>query len=129
MQGILGIDVYPVKRWKIQLLAKHYRNHYADWDPLTRTDETDTEQVWKTPSYTVFDLHTDYTVPVKGDLAFNIFLHVFNLFDELYIQDAVDNSPYNGYYGDNNEYSHQAPASEVFLGLPRMFNFGVIIEL
>ena len=38
MQGIFGIDVYPVKRWKIQLLAKHYRNHYADWDPLTRTD-------------------------------------------------------------------------------------------
>jgi hypothetical protein len=46
-----------------------------------------------------------------------------------YGKDAVDNSPYNGYYGDNDEYSHEAWTAEVFLGLPRVFNFGVIIRL
>ena len=128
-QGILGIDVYPVERWKIQLLMKHYSNYYADWDPFTRTDETDTGQVWKTPGYTTFDLHTDYTFPLNDQFRLNVFLHVFNLFDEMYIQDATDNSPYNGYYGPNNEYSHQAPAAEVFLGMPRVFNFGIILSM
>ena len=128
-QFVLGIDVYPLKQWKIQLLGKLYANHYADWDPLTRDNEADKGQVWKTPEYVVFDLHTEYNIPTKGDLDMSIFLHVFNLFDEYYIQDAVDNSKYNAYYGENDEYSHEAWTAEVYLGLPRVFNFGVIVRL
>ena len=128
-QFVLGFDVFPLKEWKIQLLGKFYANHYADWDPQTRTDENDKEQVWKTPSYAVFDLHTEYNIPTKGDLDMSVFLHIFNLFDELYVQDATDNSAYNGYYGENDEYSHQPWTAEVFLGLPRVFNFGVVIDL
>ncbi len=128
-QFVLGFDVFPLKQWKIQLLGKFYANHYAAWDPQTRTDENDKEQVWKTPSYVVFDLHTEYTIPTKGDLDMAVFLHIFNLFDELYVQDATDNSAYNGYYGESDEYSHQPWTAEVFLGLPRVFNFGVVIDL
>jgi len=128
-QLVVGIDVYPLKQWKIQLLAKYYGNHWSDFDPLTRDDETDTDQVWKTPGYTVFDMHTEYNIPVKGDLNMSVFLHIFNLFDEIYVQDAVDNSSYNAYRGENGEYSHEAWTSEVFLGLPRVFNFGVVIGL
>jgi outer membrane receptor protein involved in Fe transport len=58
-----------------------------------------------------------------------LFAHVFNLFDKIYIQDAVDNSSYNGYYGPNDEYSHTAMSAEVFLGLPRTYNFGLRINI
>jgi len=129
-QFILGLTVYPMKGLRAQILAKHYADHYAYWDPFTRNDETDKGQVWKTPAYTVFDLHASYDLPLRtNDYGVQVFVHVFNLFDELYIQDATDNSAYNGYRGDNNEYSHQAPAAEVYLGLPRTVNFGVMINL
>lgn len=129
-QFVLGLTVYPVKGLRAQLLGKFYADHYADWDPFTRTDETDQTQVWKTPSYTVFDLHASYDLPIKGDgLGVQFFVHVFNLFDEIYIQDAVDNSPYNGYYGDDDQYSHQPWTSEVYLGVPRVVNFGVMLNI
>ena len=128
-QFVLGLNVWPLKQWKIQLLGKYYANHFADWDPLTREDESDKGQVWETPTYVVFDLHTEYNIPTKGDLDMSIFMHIFNLFDELYVQDAVDNSAYNGYYGDDDQYTHEAWTAEVYLGLPRVVNFGVIIGL
>ncbi|MCB2219334.1 MAG: TonB-dependent receptor [Bacteroidetes bacterium] len=129
-QFILGVTVYPMKGLRAQLLGKHYADHYAFWDPFTRTDETDKEQVWKTPAYTVFDLHASYDLPLRTDeVGVQVFVHVFNLFDEIFIQDAVDNSPYNGYYGENDEYSHEPWTAEVYLGIPRNVNFGVIINL
>jgi len=129
-QFVLGVTVFPLKGLRAQLLGRFYADHYAFWDPFTRQDETDREQVWKTPSYTVFDLHASYDLPIKSDeVGVQFFIHVFNLFDEIYIQDAVDNSPYNGYYGENDEYSHKAPAAEVYLGLPRNVNFGVMVNL
>ncbi|MBN2173171.1 MAG: TonB-dependent receptor [Bacteroidales bacterium] len=129
-QVVLGVTIYPVKGLRAQLLGRFYADHYAYWDPFTRTDETDTEQVWKTPSYTVFDLHASYDLPLRTDeVNVQFFVHVFNLFDEIYIQDAVDNSAYNGYYGENDEYSHEPWTAEVFLGLPRNVNFGVMVNL
>jgi len=45
---------------------------------------------------------------------------VFNALDEVYIQDAVDNSNYNAW--DKN---HGPDDAEVFFGLPRSFNAGI----
>ncbi|MCK5738324.1 hypothetical protein KAH55_04050, partial [bacterium] len=53
-------------------------------------------------------------------LNVKIFAHVLNLLDEVYVQDAVDNSSYNGF--DKN---HTADDAEVYLGLPRTFNIGI----
>ena len=130
-QFVFGLTVYPIDGMRAQILSKYYANYYADWDPFTRIDEVDEgQQVWKTPSYNVFDFHFGYELPFETTGAsFEIFAHVFNLLDSKYIQDATDNSPYNGYYGENNEYSHMAPAAEVFLGLPRTYNFGLLINV
>jgi hypothetical protein len=129
-QFVLGVTVYPMKGLRAQLLGKFYADHYAAWDPFTRDDEADREQVWKTPSYTVFDLHASYDLPLNSDdFGLQFFVHVFNLFDEIYIQDATDNSPYNGYYGDDDQYSHQPWTAEVYLGLPRYVNFGVLLNI
>ena len=123
------LDLYPVKGLKLQLIARHNSNHYADFNPADRDDETDREQVWKTPSYTVFDAHANYTLPLKGKLGVDVFFHAFNLFNTFYVQDAVDNSAYNGFYGYDNRFSHTANSAEVFLGLPFNFNAGVKVSL
>lgn len=128
-QGVLGLTVFPAKGFRAQLLGKFYANHYADWDPFSRTSEDDQGQVWKTPNFSVFDLHAFYDLPVKGGVGVQIFAHVFNLFDEVFVQDAVDNSPYNGFYGADDQYSHEAWTAEVFLGVPRYYNIGVVLNI
>lgn len=127
-QFALWTNIYPVYGLDIQFIFRHNANHYADFNPAGRDDPTDTEQVWKTPSYSVFDLNVNYMLPLKGKVGVTVFAHVFNLFNTLYVQDAVDNSSYNGYYGANDQLSHTANSAEVFLGLPRTFNVGVKIS-
>ncbi len=121
------LTVVPINGLRIQFDMRHYSNFYADWNPFTRTDENDVAQVWLTPAYTIADLHLSYVLPLKGKTGVEVFGHIFNLFDELYIQDAVDNSKYNGYYGYDHNLSHDANTAEVFLGLPRTFNAGIKI--
>ncbi|MCB0749320.1 MAG: TonB-dependent receptor, partial [Ignavibacteriae bacterium] len=76
---------------------------------------------------TVVDLHAAYDIPLDlGGVNLQLFGHVFNLFDEIYVQDALDNSPYNAYTG--NGVTHAADDAEVFLGLPRSFNAGISIQ-
>jgi outer membrane receptor protein involved in Fe transport len=128
-QGVLALAVFPVDGLRAELVAKFYADHYADFDPFSRTDETDKAQVWKTPSYSVFDFHASYDLPLDGDVGVQVFAHIFNLFDDIYVQDATDNSRFNGFYGADDQYSHEAWTAEVFLGIPRMYNFGVIVNL
>lgn len=123
------VDIFPVKGLKLQFIMRHNSNHYAEFNPADRGDETDREQVWKTPSYTVFDAHANYQLPLKGKLGVNIFFHAFNLGNTFYVQDAVDNSRYNGYYGEDGELSHTVNSAEVYLGLPFNFNLGVKVTI
>ncbi len=58
-------------------------------------------------------------LPGAGDVR--VFLNVYNLFDTVYVQDAVDNSRFNA-YDDNG--GHDADSAEVFLGYPRNLNIG-----
>ncbi len=122
-QLAISATVEPLKDLRAEVVMKSFTNHYADWDPFSRTELEDGQrpQSWEAPGYTVFDLHAFYDLPVKNkDFKIQIFAHVFNLTDEIYIQDATDNSRYNGFDGD-----HDADDAEVFLGIPRTINFGV----
>jgi len=67
---------------------------------------------------------------VRG-VRFSIFAHVFNLLDEIYVQDAVDNSSYNAWaaWGSGPYYPHTSSAAEVFFGPRRSINMGVEIGL
>ncbi|NQU33460.1 MAG: TonB-dependent receptor [Bacteroidetes bacterium] len=127
-QFAIWTNIYPVQGLNVQFIFRNNSNHYADFNPIYRQDKDDTEQVWKTPSYSVFDMNINYTLPLKGKVGVNVFAHVFNLFDTFYVQDAVDNSAYNGYYGYDDRYSHTVNSAEVFLGLPRTFNVGVKVS-
>jgi len=92
----------------------------------------DVQQVWMAPSYSKVNLHVNYDLPI--DLAgtkISAFLHVFNLLDAVYVQDATDHSEYNSWdvpdYG-SQDMKHTAANAEVFLGIPRYFNAGLKVN-
>ena len=121
-----GLTIKPIKGLNVQGLYRWYDNHYADWSPDSRevSGDADRAQVWKTPSYGKLDFHLSYKLPEFAGLNMTVSGHVFNALDEVYVQDAVDNSKYNG-YGDKVHASHNA---EVFLGTPRNFNLGLAVN-
>jgi len=121
-----GLTLKPLDGLRIQGLYRWYDNHYADWSPDSREVEGDADraQVWKSPSYGKLDLHLSYKLPEVAVLDMTLHGHLFNALDDIYVQDAVDNSQYNG-YGDKVHAAHNA---EVFLGTPRSFNLGLSVN-
>ena len=121
-----GLTIKPVDGLRVQGLYKWYDNHYADWSPDSREVDGDADraQVWKSPSYGKLDLHLSYKLPEIAGLDMTLHGHLFNALDNVYVQDAVDNSKYNG-FGDKLHLAHNA---EVFLGTPRHFNVGLSVN-
>ncbi|MCP9291030.1 TonB-dependent receptor [Gracilimonas sediminicola] len=116
------LTVEPMQNLDITLVGTTFMRHWSDFDPLDRDDPSDRAQTWQVPNYTVFNAHLNYALPGVFEGS-SLFLNLFNLFDNTYIQDATDNSRFNGYDGD-----HDADDAEVFFGLPRRYNFGVRIN-
>jgi len=121
-----GLTLKPIKGLNIQGLLKIYDDNYADWSPDSRevTGDEDRAQVWKAPGYNKLDLHLSYKLPEIAGLDLTVHGHVFNALDNVYVQDATDNSKYNG-YGDKLHLAHNA---EVFLGTPRYYNLGLTVN-
>ena len=121
-----GLTVKPIKGLSVQGLYRWYDKHYADWSPDSREVDGDADraQVWQSPSYGKLDLHVSYKLPEIAGLDMTISGHMFNALDNVYVQDAVDNSKYNG-YGDKMHLAHNA---EVFLGTPRYYNLGLSVN-
>ncbi len=126
---VLGVTLKPVKGLMVQAIHKTYDKNYSDWSPSARefdgtNDDADRAQVWEAPGYSKLDLHMSYKLPKVKGLDMTLNGHIFNVLDEVFVQDAVDNSQYNG-YGSKEHLPHNA---EVFLGTPRYANIGLTIN-
>ena len=126
---VLGMTLKPVKGLMIQAIHKTYDKNYSDWSPGAREydgtdDDADRSQVWEAPGYSKLDLHMSYKLPKVKGLDMTLNGHIFNVLDEVFVQDAVDNSRYNS-YGSKEHLAHNA---EVFLGTPRYANIGLTIN-
>ena len=126
-----GLTASPVEGSAVQLTYRHYDLFFADWSPTSReyTDASDADrnQPFRIPSYGIVDLNASYDLPfeLRGAKAKVVF-NVRNLLDEVYIQDALDNSRYNAYPFRVND--HSANAAEVYLGMPTSYNLGLSIQ-
>jgi hypothetical protein len=111
---------------RLQALYKTYDRNFADWSPDSREIEGDADraQVWEAPGYSKLDLHASYKLPSVGGLDLTLTGHIFNALDDVFVQDAVDNSKYNS-WGDKVHAPHNA---EVFLGTPRYANIGLTVN-
>lgn len=128
-QFAYAASFFPTQGAYLRVQGKTFANYWSDYNPFGRTTETtDPIQPWKAPAYTVVDLHGSYRLgdilPAAGDLR--VFVNVYNVFDEVYVQDATDDSSFNGFDDDGDD--HDADSAEVFLGLPRTFNLGFEIS-
>jgi len=126
---VLGAELTPIKGLRLSGIFKMYDNNYSDWSPNAREYDgsdanADRAQVWMAPAYNRLDLHGSYKLPKIGGLDMSLTGHVFNALDAIYVQDAVDNSQYNG-FGDKMHLPHNA---EVFLGTPRYANIGLVVN-
>ena len=126
---VLGVTLKPVKGLMVQAIHKTYDKNYSDWSPGARefdgtNDDADRAQVYEAPGYSKLDLHMSYKLPQVKGLDMTLNGHIFNVLDEVFVQDAVDNSQYNG-YGSKQHLPHNA---EVFLGTPRYANIGLTIN-
>ena len=126
---VLGVTLKPVKGLMVQAIHKTYDKNYSDWSPDARefdgtNDDADRAQVYEAPGYSKLDLHMSYKLPQVKGLDMTLNGHIFNVLDEVFVQDAVDNSQYNG-YGSKQHLPHNA---EVFLGTPRYANIGLTIN-
>jgi iron complex outermembrane recepter protein len=125
---ILGTTITPIEGAKIQFLYRYYGTHYSAYEPTSREfdgveSNADRRSSWDVPSYGVLDFHGSYDLPFEfGSAKPRVFMHVFNAFDEVYIQDATDNSKYNSWSN-----GHNASDAEVYFGLPMSFNVGLSI--
>lgn len=121
-QFAYAVSLFPVQGAYFRLQGKTFAEHWSAFEPSGRDDASEAGvQPWKAPGYTVFDFHGSYRLgdilPAAGDLR--LFANVYNLFDAEYVQDATDNSRFNGFDGD-----HDADDAEIYMGLPRTFNLG-----
>jgi iron complex outermembrane recepter protein len=127
--ALVGITSNPIEDATVSLNYRYYGMHYSDWSPDSREysgddADADREQPWTAPGYGVLDLHANYKLPFQfGPANPTLFLHIFNLFDAVYVQDAVDNSKYNSW-----NQNHDADDAEVYLGLPFRFNLGLSVN-
>ncbi|HIC74318.1 MAG TPA: hypothetical protein EYO92_04415 [Candidatus Marinimicrobia bacterium] len=126
---VMGITLTPISGLRAQVLYNMYDKNYSDWGPSAREysgndSDADRAQVWQAPGYSKMDVHVTYDLPSMGGLNLQVFAHVFNALDDVYVQDAVDHSQYNS-YGDKVHAAHNA---EVFLGIPRYFNAGLTVR-
>jgi len=121
-----GLTIKPIKGLSVQGLYRYYSDNYADWSPDSREVDGDADrtQVWSAPAYGKLDFHLAYKLPEIGGLDMTVHGHLFNALDDVYVQDATDNSKYNG-FGDKLHLAHNA---EVFLGTPRSFNLGLSVN-
>ncbi|MCF7688686.1 MAG: TonB-dependent receptor plug domain-containing protein [Cephaloticoccus sp.] len=125
-QVAYAVTVYPTRGLSIKLQGRWYDNYYADYLPETRSNSADRGQVWKIPSYNIYDLHVNYTLPLDSSkFDVSVFGHIFNLTDETYVSDATDNSSFEAI---SSAPSHSAQRAEVFLGLPISYNMGVKVK-
>jgi len=127
----LGLTASPVEGSAVQISYRYYDRHFSDWSPTSREfsdgDTPDRKSVFVAPAYGLLDLNASYDLPFefKGATA-KVVLNVRNVLDEVYIQDAVDNSRYNAYPFRVND--HSASAAEVYLGMPTSYNLGLKVN-
>lgn len=112
--GSITYEVLP--KMKVGVDYTYYGNHYAEFDPTTRTNEEDAGiESWQLPSVSLFDLNFNYKFKI-GKVDAKIYGNVYNLFDTEYISDADDGA------------THDYRSGLVYYGFGRTWSTGLKIE-
>ena len=114
----------PFKGFYLKGKYTWFDRYYAYFNPENLRDLDEPVDSWQIPSYKIIDLHIGYKKKVNGMLVTWTF-NFLNVFDELYISDAVNNNSYNPYISLGND----AMSASVFMGLGRRFTTSIKISI
>ena len=98
----------------IKLKAMRFDNHYADFNPFDLQGEDVGRDSWKTPAYSLLDLHGGYRFRYAGMLL-DFKINVLNVLNTIYISDALNNDSYIS----GNQFNFDAASASVFFGMGR----------
>jgi iron complex outermembrane receptor protein len=102
------------KNGYIKLRGVRFDNHYADFNPYDLQNANVGRDSWKTPAYSLFDLHAGYRFRYQK-VFLDFKLNVLNLANATYISDALNNDP--RIPGDPGNFD--AGSASVFFGMGR----------
>ena len=98
----------------IKLKAMRFDNHYADFNPFDLQGEDVGRDSWKTPAYSLLDLHGGYRFRYAGMLL-DFKINILNVLNTIYISDALNNDSYIS----GNQFNFDAASASVFFGMGR----------
>ncbi len=98
----------------VKLKAMRFDNHYADFNPFDLQGEDVGRDSWKTPAYSLLDLHGGYRFRYAG-VHFDFKINVLNVLNTIYISDALNNDSYIS----GNKFNFDAASASVFMGMGR----------
>lgn len=110
----LGLDYELMPKAHFTVDYNYFADLYADYNPDSRTTPG-TPQPWKVPDYGTFDASVRYGFKV-GDLDTTLTGRMNNVFDTVYIADALDGNANN------------AATALVWYGFGRTFNISAKIK-
>jgi len=110
----LGLDYELMPKAHFTVDYNYFADLYADYNPDSRTTPG-TPQPWKVPDYGTFDASVRYGFKI-GDLDTTLTGRMNNVFDTIYIADALDGNASN------------AATALVWYGFGRTFNISAKIK-
>lgn len=121
----LSATVFPLKGAYASVVFTRYADNYTAFNPSSRTDEDALGvQPWMIPAYDLVDLHLGYTIPDNlPTIDFQVFAHIFNVFDAQYLSDASETS------ATYSTADYTAATAEVFMGPSRTWNLGFKVTM
>jgi outer membrane cobalamin receptor len=113
--AFLGIDYDVFKSIRIGANINYFGKHFAEFDPINRTNADYKDDSWRLPDATMVDLNIRWNFNI-GNLDATLYGNIDNLFDKEYISDATD--------GNN----HDMNTARVYYGFGRTWITGLRIN-
>lgn len=88
-QTALFVDLKLMNFFNLSVDGVYADQHYADFDPSGRHQESDRSQSYRIPASTLINAHLSFNYPINDQLI-TVYLNCNNLFDESYILKGED---------------------------------------
>ncbi|MDA3942386.1 MAG: TonB-dependent receptor [Bacteroidetes bacterium] len=93
-QTAVFADFILLDFFNLAINATYSDQHYADFDPSGRQDETDRNQSYRIPPSTLINMHLSFNYPLNKQLV-TLYVNCNNLLDDTYIIKGEDGTQHN----------------------------------
>ncbi len=105
--------IFNIADFKIKVNWNYNDRHWADFNPINRTDINDRNESYRIPEYHILNLSFTWEQTISNRLGMILFCNINNLLDSEYIERSKD--------GKN----HKRETFTGYWGAPRNISFGI----